>query len=298
MDILARGVESWNSWRIDNTSIFPDLNGAVLANINLRSANFSHADLSGADLHNADLNHADFRDARVGAAIFRNSFLISADFRRARCGADFTGAVLIDADLREASFRGALLYGADLSRSNLIGTKGLDCQMLKQSVGWETALRDSDLSCGKSTPNAVDVYRSSIIDLLDQLKHMLNDPKIQIAFDFLQDLPDQPYDEDGSRRLGIGGNYPPVTIDGVKKIVEETEDEIKKRDGDRVAIEKLWIQLKRYGNIFMENFSSSAGTLAAGAITSVAVIAAASGFAQIFDRVAGLIRMFLDALQI
>ena len=105
MDILARGVESWNSWRIDNTSIFPDLNGAVLANINLRSANFSHADLSGADLHNADLNHADFRDARVGAAIFRNSFLISADFRRARCGADFTGAVLIDSDLREASFR-------------------------------------------------------------------------------------------------------------------------------------------------------------------------------------------------
>ena len=110
--------------------------------------------------------------------------------------------------------------------------------------------------------------------------------------------PVMPYDEDGSLRLGIGGNYPPVTIDGVKKIVQETGDEIKKRDGDRVAIEKLWIQLKRYGNIFMENFSSSAGTLAAGAITSVAVIAAASGFAQIFDRVAGLIRMFLDALQI
>jgi hypothetical protein len=41
LDILKQGVETWNSWRDDNTSVQPNLSSADLSYLDLRSANFS-----------------------------------------------------------------------------------------------------------------------------------------------------------------------------------------------------------------------------------------------------------------
>jgi hypothetical protein len=37
LEILKQGVEFWNKWREENKSIFPDLSGADLRNIDLSS---------------------------------------------------------------------------------------------------------------------------------------------------------------------------------------------------------------------------------------------------------------------
>jgi uncharacterized protein YjbI with pentapeptide repeats len=55
VDILAQGVEAWNSWREQNPSIEPDLSGADLMMTKLTVADLSRANLTGANLSKADL---------------------------------------------------------------------------------------------------------------------------------------------------------------------------------------------------------------------------------------------------
>ena len=54
LDLLLRGVESWNQWRVNNPGIIPNLLGAYLRG----------TDLSGADLRRADFQGADLRRRR------------------------------------------------------------------------------------------------------------------------------------------------------------------------------------------------------------------------------------------
>ncbi|WP_285530498.1 pentapeptide repeat-containing protein [Streptomyces lavendulae] len=51
-------MTGWNSWRIENPSVLPDLSGADLSGVDLSGADLSGADLSGADLSGANLIHA------------------------------------------------------------------------------------------------------------------------------------------------------------------------------------------------------------------------------------------------
>jgi hypothetical protein len=67
LEILKRGVEAWNTWRVENDVVGPNLVGA-----NLVGANLVGADLSGTDLRGADLSRATLRYANLRSASLRN----------------------------------------------------------------------------------------------------------------------------------------------------------------------------------------------------------------------------------
>ena len=80
LEILRRGVETWNKWRRDHPNIYPDLIGANLIGANLRGAdlgdaNLRGANLSGADLLGANLRDADFTYAKLGFTTFADNDL-------------------------------------------------------------------------------------------------------------------------------------------------------------------------------------------------------------------------------
>ena len=106
-------------------------------------ADLAGADLAGADLWNANLVGADLFEANLGGANLRHTNLRGADLG----GANLRGASLFKADLREANLKDADLKGADLR-----SVKGVDCEDLKQTIGWERARRDPDLACGADIP--------------------------------------------------------------------------------------------------------------------------------------------------
>ncbi len=60
LEILRRGVETWNVWRNEHQFALLDLTSADLA-----CADLQHADLRGAILGGADLQHADLRGAHM-----------------------------------------------------------------------------------------------------------------------------------------------------------------------------------------------------------------------------------------
>jgi uncharacterized protein YjbI with pentapeptide repeats len=43
LKILDQGVAAWNKWRVENSRIFPDLEGADLRGMNLSGANLTPA---------------------------------------------------------------------------------------------------------------------------------------------------------------------------------------------------------------------------------------------------------------
>jgi uncharacterized protein YjbI with pentapeptide repeats len=117
LDILAQGVEVWNSWRERNLSIEPDLSRA-----NLSATDLYEADLSGADLSGADLSGADLAEALLLKANLFNADLSGADLSVANLyEATLPWANLSGADLSGANFSGANLSGANLSGANLSG---------------------------------------------------------------------------------------------------------------------------------------------------------------------------------
>lgn len=99
MDIIKRGVDYWNTWRMNNSHILPSLSEAGLHMAYLNKANLSRADLSDAGLRLADLIEANLK------------------------GADLCWANLSEANLRGANIREANLQGANMTGSNLRGTK-------------------------------------------------------------------------------------------------------------------------------------------------------------------------------
>ena len=58
MDIIKRGVDYWNTWRVNNSHILPSLSEAGLHMAYLNKANLSKADLTDAGLRLADLIEA------------------------------------------------------------------------------------------------------------------------------------------------------------------------------------------------------------------------------------------------
>jgi len=99
MDIIKRGVDYWNTWRINNSHIIPSLSEAGLHMAYLNKANLSRADLSDAGLRLADLIESNLK------------------------GADLNWVNLSEANLRGANIREANLQGANMTGSNLRGTK-------------------------------------------------------------------------------------------------------------------------------------------------------------------------------
>ena len=63
VELLGKGVATWNQWREDRSDMRPDLRGADLRNAILAGVNLSAADLPATILTQADLRHADLRHA-------------------------------------------------------------------------------------------------------------------------------------------------------------------------------------------------------------------------------------------
>ncbi|MFA4903972.1 MAG: pentapeptide repeat-containing protein [Desulfobaccales bacterium] len=117
LEKLIEGVEAWNTWRIANPGISPDLSEANLFEANLVEANLHGANLSGAFLIRAYLLKANLHGADLSGADILKANLHGADLS----GAILKGAVLMDANLYLANLSGAVLSGADLTRADLRG---------------------------------------------------------------------------------------------------------------------------------------------------------------------------------
>jgi len=156
LDVLTRGVESWNAWRFARPMEIPDLRGANLNAADLRGANFNAADLgwtdlrggqlAGAYLWRADLRWAQLAGADLSAADLGGAYLWRADLR----GANLNNARLNDTDLGAADLRGAnlcsaVLRRADLSGSDLAGAD-LSAADLTRAILLETKIEKANLT--------------------------------------------------------------------------------------------------------------------------------------------------------
>jgi Pentapeptide repeats (8 copies) len=122
LEILKKGVKTWNRWRYKNPDIRPDLSGedfSGLTGTGLKFVNRTAVDLSNANLNYAEMRGVKLRGARLVRAHCHNATLIEADL---------TGANLTDARLSRANFYRAVCTGADFSGSymggaSLVGTQ-------------------------------------------------------------------------------------------------------------------------------------------------------------------------------
>jgi uncharacterized protein YjbI with pentapeptide repeats len=135
-DILAQGVELWNSWREQNPSVRPSLSEADLPETVLAWADLSGADLSWAVLVGANLYVADLRRADLSRAELSEANLL---------GANLNGADLSGADLSEATLYKANLSEADLSRADL-SHADLREATLTEATLTEATLTEADLT--------------------------------------------------------------------------------------------------------------------------------------------------------
>ena len=161
LQILRRGIEAWNRWRIENPNVQPDLKQARLINtpnlikMNLRKTDLSGASLVGVALIGADLRNADLGDADLCDAVLREADLSGAHFRRTYLGgADLSRATLVETDFYEANLSGANLCGANFDKAFVGATKFGDND-LRQAIGLETVQH-----CGPSTIGIDTLYRS------------------------------------------------------------------------------------------------------------------------------------------
>ena len=135
LEILERGVEVWNRWRVANPEIGPDLSYANLSYANLRDAILSDAILSNANLNNARLQGADLIRADLNGANLSHAKLRSADFSRAKLrsadlgNAILNGAIFIRAALQDASLKFARMGQTVFADTDLSGVKRLDSVM-------------------------------------------------------------------------------------------------------------------------------------------------------------------------
>lgn len=172
-EILKQGVVAWNRWRKEDTTRIPDLQGlaliegAQLANINLRGANLDGVGLIGADLSAANFSNADLQGAvlirsNLSGARFNGAMLRDADLGRA----DLSEADLRNATAVRANLRGANLSGANLIRTELAGAE-LSEAIFSFSYLGETIFSGCDLSHATGLEEVKHVAPSSIgIDTL------------------------------------------------------------------------------------------------------------------------------------
>ena len=108
LEILMKGVEAWNRWRVQNPETRPDL---------------SEADLSEADLHLADLSGANLLRANLVEAKLIEANLSGANLSGADLSeADLGGAILSAADLKDSVMKYTLVVDLDLSVAKWLET--------------------------------------------------------------------------------------------------------------------------------------------------------------------------------
>jgi hypothetical protein len=125
LEILKQGPEAWNTWRIENPGVKPQLAAEDLSEMDLTAVNLGEADLTDAELFQADLTEANLKMAVLTRADLSGADLSGAALYKAELAeaclieADLTGANLGAANLRGADLRGTKLRGADLNEADL-----------------------------------------------------------------------------------------------------------------------------------------------------------------------------------
>ncbi|MBK9928825.1 MAG: pentapeptide repeat-containing protein [Saprospiraceae bacterium] len=130
-EILIKGVDEWNNWRIQNKKFDIDLSYKNLSGFNLKSINLNGANLKKSDLSETNLNGANLLNANLEGANLQKSILYKAIL---------IDANLMNSNLKEANLMKANLKGAKLSNSILESAKLNDADMS------DVDLRNSDLS--------------------------------------------------------------------------------------------------------------------------------------------------------
>jgi uncharacterized protein YjbI with pentapeptide repeats len=172
---LAKGVNTWNTWRKKHPDITPDLSaissrsmaydlkeaGARLDNLkspvgssgltlNLHGVNFEGTDLSGVDFRDAGLTHANFRNSKLS--------MVSLD--RARLDyADFRGANLNQVRFQNAVLFHAMLERVDLQRANLCKANLAHVHLAHAVLGY--AISGGTIFCDADLKHAT--FRNSIL---------------------------------------------------------------------------------------------------------------------------------------
>lgn len=158
LEILEKGVDSWNKWREKNEGVIVDLVGADfnavdLCRVDLRSADLSEADLSEAIFDGANFHRANLRDANLSESSFIGANLREARFRNANLnesnfdGADFFHASLYGADSIGSSFSGANLRNARLFDANFTDADAdLTMTDLNEAMFGDTIIANTNLA--------------------------------------------------------------------------------------------------------------------------------------------------------
>ncbi|HEY7092280.1 MAG TPA: pentapeptide repeat-containing protein [Ktedonobacterales bacterium] len=119
---LREGAETWNAWRLNNTSVRIDLSYMNLPEADPNQANLQEARLNDASLLNVNLAYAQLHQASLFFAHLQGANLYSADLSEADLShADLRGVNLARERLDGATLRGTHLTGADLSGADLTG---------------------------------------------------------------------------------------------------------------------------------------------------------------------------------
>lgn len=119
LELIKRGVESWNQWRDENKRIEPDLSGADLSSANFSSADLGKVNFSGTNLMFSTLVETNLAEANLSGANLRQ-----ADLRRANLrGANLMFASLVQTNLTEADLSNCHIYGISTWSLSLNGAK-------------------------------------------------------------------------------------------------------------------------------------------------------------------------------
>lgn len=138
---LKEGREAWNEWR-KTSDERPDLTGAELDNVLLRSYNLDSADFSGAKLDSVSFDEAvcdgcSFESAVIYDAAFIDTALRRCDFRHVTIGSStFEGCDFAESDFAEAILRRNSF--AHVSFRSVHGLDTLSYESFGNSIGIDT----------------------------------------------------------------------------------------------------------------------------------------------------------------
>ena len=204
--ILKKGVIVWNTWRLRNPSVKPDLTIADLAGTNLISANLVDAKLNVANLSGADLTNANLSRANLYGADLTNATL--------------TGAKLVEATLTRAKLVGANLTGANLSETTLIKTKFnrailTDCRVFGVSAWGLIGLDEAKQQNLVITQYGEPKITVDNLEVAQFIYLMLHSTKIRNVLDTI-----------AAKAVLILGNFTPER----KAVLDAIRDELRKRN--------------------------------------------------------------------
>jgi uncharacterized protein YjbI with pentapeptide repeats len=132
LNILKKGVTSWNQWRIDNPTIVPDLRQAPLFGEDVSGADFRKVDFSSANFRECKFDRTLFDGANLSGAKMARAQLSAASFVRTNLyGAELSNAIFSGADLSFASLKNSTLYEAEFVGSVLNGAEFNEAFLLK-----------------------------------------------------------------------------------------------------------------------------------------------------------------------